>query len=127
MNLYLIDDDLVARMALVDVVESITAGKGFKLTEFDSADEAWAALSTTSVTPDMVLCDIRMPGMSGLEFIQAVRKNTLTQDTKILVVSSSLSREELVHAMQAGANSCLVKPFSPNTFAQHLNHVIGEK
>jgi len=110
MNLYLIDDDLVARMALVDVVESITAGKGFKLTEFDSADEAWAALSTTSVIPDMVLCDIRMPGMSGLDLLQ--RLVELPSRIPCVLISSSADMETIKRAASLGAAGYIVKPFA---------------
>lgn len=122
MNFLLVDRNSTMR----SIVRHELVELGYKnVHQVGNAESALLTMARHSI--DIVITELELPGMSGLEFIQAVRKNTLTQDTKILVVSSSLSREELVHAMQAGANSCLVKPFSPNTFAQHLNHVIGEK
>ena len=122
MNFLLVDRNSTMR----SIVRHELVELGYKnVHQAGNAELALLIMARHSI--DIVITELELSGMSGLEFIQAVRKNTLTQDTKILVVSSSLSREELVYAMQAGANSCLVKPFSPNVFAQHLNHVIGEK
>ena len=118
MNLYLIDDDLIARMALVDVVESMTAGQGFRLTEFDSADEAWAALGTAAIPPDLVLCDIRMPGMSGLDLLQKLR--TLAVPIPCVLISSSADMDTIKRAASLGAAGYIVKPFAHDEVAPRL-------
>jgi two-component system chemotaxis response regulator CheY len=110
MNLYLIDNDLISRMALVDVVESMTVGQNFKLTEFDSADEAWAALSSASIPPDLVLCDIGTPSKSGLDLLQ--RLSELPSRIPCVLISSSSDTDTIKRAASLGAAGYIVKPFA---------------
>lgn len=74
--------------------------------------EPLAFLSTFSnAEPSCVICDIRMPGMSGIEVTRALRGRGVT-DTIILVTGHA--DETLVqHALNEGANVCLEKPFPP--------------
>jgi two-component system chemotaxis response regulator CheY len=120
MNLYLVDDDLIARMALVDVVESMTAGQGFKLTEFDSGQSAWLDLSTSPVAPDLVFCDVRMPGLSGLDLLQKMRELPATRHIPFVLISSASDAETIRRAVSLGANGYIVKPFSHDEVAPRL-------
>jgi two-component system chemotaxis response regulator CheY len=99
---------------------------GYKnIYQVGNAESALLTLSKQST--DVIITELELPGMTGLEFIQTVRKQHELSAVKIFVVAASLSREDLVRAMQSGADGCLVKPFSPNSFVQHLNQIIQKK
>ncbi|GIZ07595.1 response regulator transcription factor [Flavobacterium sp. UMI-01] len=63
--------------------------------------------------PDMILTDIMMPFVSGLEVISHVR-NKLASNTPIVVFSSAGQEEMVVNAFNLGATDFMSKPFSPN-------------
>lgn len=63
--------------------------------------------------PDLILTDIMMPFISGLEVISHVR-NKLELDTPIIVFSSAGQEEMVLKAFNLGANDFMGKPFSPN-------------
>ncbi|MDG2432283.1 response regulator transcription factor [Flavobacterium sp.] len=63
--------------------------------------------------PDMILTDIMMPFVSGLELISHVR-NKLNSSTPIVVFSSAGQEEMVVNAFNLGATDFMSKPFSPN-------------
>jgi two-component system chemotaxis response regulator CheY len=83
-----------------------------------------ALLSLGKKNYDVIITELELPGMDGIEFIKQVRKNQNLSNVKILIVSGSLSKEEFIYAMQNGANSCLVNPFSPNVVKNQLDLVI---
>ncbi len=67
---------------------------------------------------DMVLTDWNMPGMTGLEVLQAIR----AQDAKIpiIMVTTEAEKTRVLQAIQAGVTDYLVKPFTPDTLREKL-------
>lgn len=70
--------------------------------------------------PDMVLCDIMMPRMNGLQFLQVVRRNADYKSLPIVVVSGKTTDRDRSRALQLGATDFLAKPFEPETLLDRL-------
>ena len=109
-------DDLRIRLLIVDDEQSIrklcvTVGEalGFVCLEAESGESALALLEEQSV--HMVLTDMVMPHMSGLEFLEKVKK--LLPRTEIALMTGHGSIETAVQAMKLGAYDYITKPFSP--------------
>ena len=109
-------DDFRIRLLIVDDEQSIrklcaTVGEalGFVCLEAESGDSALALLEEQSV--HMVLTDMVMPHMSGLEFLEKVRK--LLPRTEVALMTGHGSIETAVQAMKLGAYDYITKPFSP--------------
>jgi two-component system nitrogen regulation response regulator GlnG len=100
---WIIDDDRSIRW----VLEKALARSDIKFTSFVSADEALAALQHG--TPQVVISDIRMPGSSGLDFLQKIRERIPSLPVIIMTAYSDL--ESAVSAFQGGAFEYLPKPF----------------
>lgn len=66
--------------------------------------------------PDLILMDLRMPVISGRDAILELR--SLGVVTPVLVVTATSSEREIASAMNAGANGCLLKPFTSNELMQ---------
>lgn len=60
--------------------------------------------------PALVLLDLKLPRRSGLEVLEFIRKQEVTQHTPVVVLTSSSQREDITRAYRGGANSYLVKP-----------------
>lgn len=100
---WVIDDDRSIRW----VLEKALTRSDINFTSFASADEALAALRHS--TPQVVISDIRMPGSSGLDFLQKIREKIPSLPVIIMTAYSDL--ESAVSAFQGGAFEYLPKPF----------------
>jgi DNA-binding NtrC family response regulator len=107
-------DDLRARFLIVDDHQSIrklcmTVGSslGFQCMEAESGEAALAYLETDS--PDIILADLMMPQMTGLEFLPRVKQ--MLPRTEIAIMTGHGSIETAVQAMKLGAYDYITKPF----------------
>lgn len=124
MEIYCIDDDMISRMALLDIVQPIV-GAGAELIEFDGAVEAWARLQTAATLPALVCCDVRMPEMTGLEFLEKVRGEPKTRDLPVCLITSANDPETIKKAMSLQVTGFLIKPFSHDDAVTRLNKVLS--
>jgi two-component system response regulator AtoC len=111
-----VSEDLRIRLLIVDDEQSIrrlcmTVGEalGFACMEADSGESALALLEEQ--TAHMILTDMVMPNMSGLEFLEKVKK--LLPRTEVAVMTGHGSVETAVQAMKLGAYDYISKPFAP--------------
>lgn len=87
---------------------------------FDNGREAWEHLQSHSA--DVVLTDLRMPGMSGMELVRRLRDHEDTHDLPIVVLTGSKDIEEKGQALDIGATDLLSKPIHPvDLFARIRN------
>lgn len=63
--------------------------------------------------PDLILLDVNLPDLSGLEVCQRLRAEARSQDTKIVMLTAAARREDVERGRAAGADDYLTKPFSP--------------
>lgn len=101
----LIDDE----PALLDLYQDSLAPLGYQLDTADDGEEAAHLLSSKRY--DVVVSDIQMPGMTGLDLLKAVRSTNL--DVPVILVTGNPSTETAIRAIELGALRYLTKPFSP--------------
>jgi DNA-binding response OmpR family regulator len=100
-----VDDDPTIR----DVLRAML---GFEGCEVEVASDGPAALDAArSMRPDVVLLDVMMPGMNGLEVCRLLK--SLSQPPTVVMVTAKGSVEEQALGLGAGADAYLTKPFSP--------------
>jgi two-component system chemotaxis response regulator CheY len=107
MNVLVVDDDVVARMMLMHLVDSCGS---HAIVEADDGADAWRQLEA-GLRPDIVFCDLRMPHLSGLELLQRVRHDPLLAGLPFVLVSAASDSATMDEAAQAGASGYIVKPF----------------
>ena len=98
----IVDDDTGSRESMAIALEKA----GFPVRTFDDARRALDYLDNAS--PRLAICDLRMPGMDGLGFLQEVRKRGI--ELSVLLVTGFGSIESAVEAMRVGADDYLTKP-----------------
>ena len=104
-RLLIVDDEQSIRKLCVTVGEAL----GFVCLEAESGDSALALLEEQPA--DMILTDLVMPHMSGLEFLEKVKK--ILPRTEVALMTGHGSIETAVQAMKLGAYDYITKPFSP--------------
>lgn len=98
-----IDDETGSRESMALAIQRA----GFVVRTFDDARKALELLEETD-TPQLAICDLRMPGLDGLGFLAEVRKRKL--DVAVILVTGFGSIESAVEAMRVGADDYLTKP-----------------
>ena len=88
-----------------------------------SAEEA--VLEVARETPDLLIIDIRLPGISGLELTRKVRGNH--PELKIIQISALLEPQTKTKALEAGADAFFHKPLSMNDFLDTVSRFLGER
>ena len=104
-NVWIIDDEESIRTICTSALEDL-----FDVESFSSASEALLALNSTK--PDLIITDIKMPGMSGLEFLDKVSEKFPNLPTIIITAHANI--DNALSAYKGGAFEYLTKPFDIN-------------
>jgi serine/threonine protein kinase/CheY-like chemotaxis protein len=91
-----------------DLVARRLQREGFVVVQADSGRAALDVLKTTKV--DLVLLDVMMPGMSGLEVLREIRTTTATARLPVIMATAQTDSKDVVAALDAGANDYVTKP-----------------
>ena len=110
-RILVVDDSIVVRQILILTLRQMGAFAG---SEIEEAGNGAVALHKLEGQPyDLVLSDIRMPLMDGLELVRRVRAGAERGDTPIVLVSTLGTEEDVRRGMDAGATAYILKPLSP--------------
>jgi DNA-binding response OmpR family regulator len=100
-----VDDDLAALRAL----RQILTQKGYEVAVAASGDEALEWLSQ-GTTPDLVILDVAMPGLSGLETCRRIRTDPRFRETPVIFLTAKGMLSDMAEGLEAGSDLYLVKP-----------------
>jgi len=92
----------------LEVIERMLTQEGYQVFTSPGVPEALAILDTTPV--DLVITDMRMPGVSGLDLVRHIRENL--RDTEVVMITGYPSVQAAVEAVRVGAEDYLPKPFT---------------
>lgn len=104
------------RQSGVNVAQVVEAGNGV---------EALAVLQGAKV--DLILCDINMPVMDGLEFVKRLAAVENGNRVPVVMITTEGSEGHVVQALSAGARGYIRKPFTPEQVKEHVLAVLTEK
>lgn len=106
-EMLLVDDEVT-----IGIIIKIQFDKDYNIKIIDNGLEAIKWLKEGNI-PDLIILDLNMPQMNGLEFLKEVRKYNFFKKTPITVLSSEDSSNKRIEAFKSGANDYLTKPFNP--------------
>lgn len=120
-HIVVVDDHTLFRRGLVGLLAEM---EGFQVVgEASNGQDALEIIQTAR--PDIVLLDVNMPEMSGIQTLSALRKQGI--DSPVLMLTISQHEEDLVGAIRAGANGYLLKNAEPETLRQTIKQVVAGK
>jgi DNA-binding NtrC family response regulator len=116
-TILVVDDEAAQRQLLGSFVKSL----GFRTEEASSAEDAVAMIH--SHAPDMVLLDVRLPGMSGIEALAEIRK--IADKLPVLLITAYADLRQAVAAVKGGADDYLAKPVDLDELETAIFDAIG--
>ncbi|MBF0296893.1 MAG: response regulator [Magnetococcales bacterium] len=106
-TILVVDDSETIREA----VQFTLAQAGYTITTADNGANALTLLEQGKV--DLIISDLNMPVMGGMELIQKVRAGTVNKYTPILMLTTESNQDKKMEGKSAGATGWIVKPFKP--------------
>lgn len=97
---------------------------GYRVVEAETGEEAINAAQRE--LPDLILMDVKMPGMNGLDATQRIREYQALRQTPIVAVSAYGTDEYRSLALDAGCNEYISTPFDPNELAELIKRLIAK-
>jgi CRP/FNR family cyclic AMP-dependent transcriptional regulator len=83
--------------------------------------------SLCGYTPDIIISDVLMPGMNGIELVQLIRKHPLYRKTPIILLSAKTTDQDIQNGKNAGANIYLKKPFDADELLRSVSKLMNTK
>jgi two-component system chemotaxis response regulator CheY len=122
-NVLIVDDSLSMR----SVIKKTIKVSGFKVGEyFEAADGKEALKILADAWVDLVLTDINMPNMNGLELITMMHEDQILSSIPVVMVTTEGSQKSVQKSMEMGAKGYIKKPFQPEDIKRILNRIMGE-
>ena len=96
--------------------------RGFRVEAAESGEQALEQARASG--PDLVLLDLMLPGLGGLQVCRLLRADVATRDTAIVMLTARGEEADIVRGLEAGADDYIVKPFSPRVLAARVEAVL---
>ncbi len=113
-----VDDEAAIREMIAFALER--AGMQVQL----AADAREALESISRLRPDIILMDWMMPGISGIELTRRLRREPLTEEIPIIMLTARVSEDDKVSGLEAGTDDYVIKPFSPRELLARIRAVL---
>jgi two-component system chemotaxis response regulator CheY len=118
----IVDDSSVMRK----IVERSLRNAGLDLSEvFEAANGAEGLAVLAEKKVDLILSDINMPVMDGLEFVRQLQATQAAQGAPVVMITTEGSESNVVQALSLGAKGYIRKPFTPDQVKEHVIPVLG--
>jgi two-component system chemotaxis response regulator CheY len=120
-KILVVDDSLNHRQLIFDSLKKL----GFKaITTSDNVNDAFTKLNSENekgLPFNLVLSDLNMPGLSGLDFLKMVRETSKFKTLPFLLITTESEKGAVIQAAMNGVSSYIVKPFSVETLTKRLD------
>ena len=113
-----VDDRVTTRQILTYTLEAA----GFRTIE--AADGFKAVELAMDRRVDLIVLDIMLPGMDGIKVLERLRGEKKTKEIPIIAVSARSQKEDILKAMEAGADAYILKPFDKETVIDKVNQLL---
>jgi len=120
-KILVVDDD----RNVVQIIAVNLQYEGMDVIEAYDGEEALA--KTAAKKPDLILLDIMMPGLDGLEVCRRLKSDARTADIPIIMLTAKTRDEDILAGWEAGADDYLTKPFNPLGLTQRVKIRLQER
>ena len=105
-----------------EMVMFALANAGYDVRE--AADARQAQIRIAEHLPDLMLLDWMLPGISGIDYARRLKKEDLTRDLPIIMLTARAEEEDTVQGLESGADDYMTKPFSPRELVARIRAVL---
>ncbi len=107
---------------IVNLVSHYVKREGYKVKEFHNGRDFLLFLE--SIVPDLVILDIMLPGIDGLEICRMLKNRSRTSSIPIIMLTAKASEADVVVGLEIGADDYIVKPFSPREMVARVKSLL---
>lgn len=108
----------------IAIIRSILESRGYPVAVAMSGAEALQSIEKEQI--DLVLLDVMMPEMSGIEVLQKIKANALTGRLPVILVTAKTQDEDVLYGYQYGADYYITKPFTAKQLLYGIDLVLGK-
>ncbi len=120
-KILVIEDDMNIRESLSELLET----RSYQIFSSDNGRSALELIQQK--LPDLIICDVMMPGMSGYEVLETIRSNASTASIPFVFLSAKVMETDREKGLRLGANSYLTKPFRSNELFEVVDKLLNKK
>jgi len=117
-SILIVDDEAPIREMIAVALEMA----GYECLEADNAQQAHALVVDRK--PDLILLDWMLPGTSGIELARRLKRDEMTMDIPIIMLTAKAEEDNKVQGLEVGADDYITKPFSPRELVARLKAVL---
>jgi diguanylate cyclase (GGDEF)-like protein len=112
------EDDEISATILIHRLEK----EGLEVTRFNNGQQAYEA--ALAETPDLVILDVKMPGLDGFEVLERLRSSPHFARTPVIMLTSMGQEADVVRGFRLGADDYILKPFSPTELSARVRRLL---
>lgn len=109
---------------IITIVKTILEGRGYTVFSASSGPELLSMLPNHK--PDLIILDIMMPEMDGLEVLTRLKGKTETATTPVILLTAKVQYEDVLGGYKLGADYYITKPFTSTQLVNGINLLLGE-
>jgi CheY-like chemotaxis protein len=123
LSILLIEDDLIEVMKFKRVLKSITVNH--KIIEATNGEDALSYLNKRESMPDIILLDLNMPKMNGIEFLKILKKDDLMKFIPTIILTTSSNQKDLLEVYKIGVAGYITKPLKYEDYVEKINRLLN--
>lgn len=119
-NILIIEDD-------ADIAESLHYNlkrEGYRASIAESGEKGLRLALDEKYTPSLIILDLMLPGMSGMELCRRLRREPLTESTPVIMLTAKAAETDKIAGLEMGADDYIVKPFSTKEVMARVRAVL---
>ena len=118
-RILVVDDE----MYIVNILDFTLAGEGWDVVSASNGEDALRTL--LKFEPDLVILDVMMPRIDGVEVCRAIKARDESAETPVIMLTAKDRDKDKEDALEAGADLYLTKPFSPSRLVQEIRNLLN--
>ncbi len=122
MDILLIEDDTIEIMKLQRTLSKLQLKHN--IVKANNGEEALDILKSGNSSPDIILLDLNMPRMSGIEFLEILKADPVLKYLPTIILTTSENRADLLKCYQIGIAGYVIKPLKYEDYQSKLNKVL---
>ena len=107
---------------ILDVIEYNLTREGYRVKGFRDGERGLEAIQNEN--PQLVLLDLMLPGIDGIEICKKVKEDSLTRDIPVIMITAKTEESDVVLGLGVGADDYVSKPFSPKELVARVKAVL---